>query len=188
MGYPTMQQPNVGFATTPPPVVININQQQTTVTQQPMPTTARPQGSNDAQTFLGRFVNKITQSERYQKAAAFTEQTFKPLKEWAIDFTGALKILGKETWKGVSYGALSGLAAGAVVTVLCPPLMGPAFTACITAGITAGGITGYLCGAAKASDFYEQARQARKDEADLIEQQRQQQLHLAAQLFETQTV
>ena len=135
--------------------------------QPPPPEVPEAQGLSGSSTFLGRMVEKITQSKRYQKAASFTSKATKPLREMAIDIGNALKILGKETWKGVSYGALGGLGAGMAITVLCPPLVGPAFTASITAGVTAGGIIGIQIGWDKAVDQFNAARKARRAEVEV---------------------
>ena len=174
MALPNEVQPHVGYGASPH-VVININQQQTpVVAEQITPRMLEAQEPRAPRSFLGRMVSKITQSRKYQELAALTKKAFKPINEYAIDLGGALKIMAKETWKGVSSGALTGLAAGAVATYVCPPLVGPAFTASITAGVVAGGIIGYLSGAAKASDYFEAARQARRNEAAVVSQQQQQ--------------
>ena len=195
MALPNGVQPNVGYGASPH-VVININPSQPpVVTEQPTPRMLEAQQPRASRSYLGRMVSKITQSKKYQELAALTKKAFKPLNEYAIDLNeyaidlgGALKIMAKETWKGVSYGALSGLAAGAVATYVCPPLVGPAFTACITAGVVAGGIIGYLSGAAKASDHFEAARQARRDEANVVNHQQQMEREANARQFETQYV
>lgn len=142
-----------------------------------MPAPVKQQAvNNPPRTFIGRLVNKVTQSRTYQSVIAHTHRVTRPIKEWAIDCAGALKILGLEAWRGASKGALTGLAAGCYATYLCPPLMGPAFTVSITAGVTAGGIYGSLSGSMKASEFYGQARQARRAAAAAVRPMQQQQL------------
>ena len=178
MAHSTAPQQGMAYGTNPPPVVININQQNTPVvtaqprTGQPTPRELEAQQPRGSSSFLGRMVEKITQSRRYQEAADYTRETLRSLKEMAIDICGALKILGNEIWKGASYGALGGLGGGMAITVLCPPLVGTAFTACITAGITAGGIIGIQIGLDKAFDHFNAARKARSTQAqaDLIQQ------------------
>ena len=156
MAYPTAPQQPVGFAPQSQHIAVNIQ-----VNHQQPPVVIEPRQSGSSKGFLGRMVEKITQSQRYQKASAFTETQYKSFKEWAIDFASAARILTKETWNGVKCGALIGLAGGAVGTFLCPPLIGTAFTVSITAGITTGLIFGYLNGSVKASDYWTEARAAR---------------------------
>ena len=143
---------------TPPPAVF---EQQTEIT----PRMLEAQQPRASRSFLGRMVQRFTESKRYQKAASYAKEAVKPLKEMTIDVCGALKIVGKETWKGATWGILGGFAAGFLITAYCPPLVGTAFTAGVSAGATAGGIIGFQIGLDKAVDFFNAARRARKAEA-----------------------
>lgn len=163
-GTPFTQNINISVNTSSPPAT---TEQQTEVAQRML----KSQQPRASKSFLGRMVQRFTESRKCQKATAYTREAFRPLKEMAIDICSAMKILGKETWKGTTWGILGGFGAGVVVTALCPPLVGTAFTAGITSGATAGGIIGCQIGLDKAIDYFNAARKARKEEAELIQQQ-----------------
>lgn len=169
MALPTQAQPSVGFAPQSQHIAVNIQ-----INSPPASVAVDPKHSTGSRSFFGRMVETISHSERYQKLADRINRSTRALSEMAIDIGHAMKILGKETWKGVSYGALAGLGAGGVITALCPPLVGTAFTASISAGVTAGGLIGSQIGLDKAIGHFNAARKARKAqaEAELIEQQR----------------
>lgn len=117
----------------------------------------QPKQSGTTSVF-GRMVDSITHSTTYQKASDNLYKTFKPIKDYLVDFASWGGVILSSVREHASHGALAGVAVGAGLTLLCPPTAALSFSVAISSGITAGAIMGGLKGIDEASSHWQNLR------------------------------